>query len=601
MGLLSVEDIKNLDKACQELSQENEIRHVGVINELGRLVIYANSKNGVFAETGELFIDDQFRIGAYERPLHDEIDRSSVLGGYWEIATDNIFTPNTLGNLTDTAYGLVIKDVKNNASTDLVNGYTESSTVLPYKSSIQNRLDNPVEILVNFDVPFQKEVDLIRVLSHKSQGVGGIQTEVDVLDSRYVVRLPKGVSDKAFAATNDVTKPDPYIGVFLNDLPFADGTSPDLTSKGFGDDPFSVINKVQTPIDYWDGYIDYDIFDLDFDLQVGDNVREGQTGATAEVVYYQRDLDKARIYVKNVAGNFSFGSRYIEGIAPQSIWLYKQVGAQLTRVGTVESRQLADDDIGKLAVFQHTSNLEIPPTLTYAISSQIDEIADYEHEFISGVEYLTWVEEFKPGLARNTLPPSTANNDWAETNNIPINIQRDASSFVREGAYFVYQYNIESDQYDLVNGYILPNRENNRYLGRRLKVINKDDLYKLVIAVVVGSFFPVALIERHHISITFLGDAFGDRVNKLLTNFANIMLLGFLILMCWQFTNYVLEVADTGETTWILQWSVAPWWAVATVCIYLCLPVQLLVTIRDMILPSSANQHGNCEPREPKA
>ena len=127
------------------------------------------------------------------------------------------------------------------------------------------------------------------------------------------------------------------------------------------------------------------------------------------------------------------------------------------------------------------------------------------------------------------------------------------------------------------------------------------DLYKLVIAVVVGSFFPVALIERHHISITFLGDAFGDRVNKLLTNFANIMLLGFLILMCWQFTNYVLEVADTGETTWILQWSVAPWWAVATVCIYLCLPVQLLVTIRDMILPSSANQHGNCEPREPKA
>ena len=38
MGLLSVEDIKNLDKACEALLQENEIRHVGVINELGRLV-----------------------------------------------------------------------------------------------------------------------------------------------------------------------------------------------------------------------------------------------------------------------------------------------------------------------------------------------------------------------------------------------------------------------------------------------------------------------------------------------------------------------------------------------------------------------------------
>ena len=38
MALLTVEDIKRLEKACEVLSLEDKIRHVGVINELGRLV-----------------------------------------------------------------------------------------------------------------------------------------------------------------------------------------------------------------------------------------------------------------------------------------------------------------------------------------------------------------------------------------------------------------------------------------------------------------------------------------------------------------------------------------------------------------------------------
>ena len=454
-----------------------------VRNELGKLVIYANDKNGVFSSTGELFINDQFRIGNYTRPLHDDIDRSSVLGGYWEIALPQSVT--TTDTFTDNGYGLVIRDVKNNYNPNNYSSpdatHTESTALLPYKSSLQNALDNPTQILVNIDQPFQKEVDLIRVLSHKSQGVAGGVTEVNVLDARYVVRLPKEVSDKATSAFAAADKPDPYVGIYLNDLPNADGTSPDLTSKGFGSNPFTIINNTQVPTDLWDGYIDYDVFDLNLDLEVGDIIREGQTGATAEVAYYQRDLDKVRIYIKNTAGEFSFGSRYTTGVAPQSSWLYKQVGSNLTRIGTTESRQLADDTIGRLAVFTHSSTLEIPPTLTYAVSSATDEIADYEVEYITGVEYQTWIEEFKPGLPRNTLAPSTENNDWAETNNIPINVGRDASTLVREGAYFVYTHNTETDKYDLVNGYILPNRESNRYLGKHLKLINKDSFYKLAI------------------------------------------------------------------------------------------------------------------------
>ena len=38
MTLLKVKDIKRLEKACEALSNEDKVRHVGVINELGRLV-----------------------------------------------------------------------------------------------------------------------------------------------------------------------------------------------------------------------------------------------------------------------------------------------------------------------------------------------------------------------------------------------------------------------------------------------------------------------------------------------------------------------------------------------------------------------------------
>lgn len=38
MPLLSAEDLKKLDNQCKKLSEEDKVRHVGVINELGRLI-----------------------------------------------------------------------------------------------------------------------------------------------------------------------------------------------------------------------------------------------------------------------------------------------------------------------------------------------------------------------------------------------------------------------------------------------------------------------------------------------------------------------------------------------------------------------------------
>jgi hypothetical protein len=475
-------NIPNISRGDKVTTPTGDATVVYIKSELGRLVIYANNKNGVFDSSGELFINSTFKIGNYTRPLHEDIDRSTVLGGYWEIATG--FTYNPSGLTTDTAHGLVIQDVKNNynpinfSNPDL--SWRESAERLPYKSSLQNVLDNPPVILVGVDRPFLKESDLIRNLSYVSLGIGGGTLSQDVLDTRFVVRMPVNVSDKL--VSDIAAGRSPKLGIWLNSIPGPSGQVPNLSNKGFGNNPYSVINRVESPIDVWEGYIDYRITAGTIDLLPGDVVREGLSGATAVVTFYQRDLNKARIYVKNITGEFTFGSRYFNGIPPDSMRLYKIVSNLATEIGITESRQLADSSVGKLAVFQHTSTLPIPPEISLPVNPVFaDDISNFKTEYIRGLEYHTWIEEFKPGLPRTPQLPSTANNDWEQVLSIPINTNRSASSFTREGAFFVYERNSETGLYELDNGYILPNREDSRELGRSMRLIKNNNLYKLII------------------------------------------------------------------------------------------------------------------------
>lgn len=57
MALLNIDEIKRLNTACQMLQNENKVRHVGVINELGRLVA-GGFKDGVIP----LLSDEKIRM-----------------------------------------------------------------------------------------------------------------------------------------------------------------------------------------------------------------------------------------------------------------------------------------------------------------------------------------------------------------------------------------------------------------------------------------------------------------------------------------------------------------------------------------------------------
>lgn len=104
-----------------------------------------------------------------------------------------------------------------------------------------------------------------------------------------------------------------------------------------------------------------------------------------------------------------------------------------------------------------------------------------------------------------------------------------------------------------------------------------SDLYRLIIAVVVASFFPSAFAERSHIAIHFLSAILRTRGRRIMAAFAALVTFGYACVLAWQLVRYTGEVYATGETTWLLGISVTPWWMAATAFIVLCVPVQLVV------------------------
>ncbi|HJO86927.1 MAG TPA: TRAP transporter small permease [Rhodospirillales bacterium] len=105
------------------------------------------------------------------------------------------------------------------------------------------------------------------------------------------------------------------------------------------------------------------------------------------------------------------------------------------------------------------------------------------------------------------------------------------------------------------------------------------DAGRLIVAVIIASFFPAALAEKHHISIAFLGSWLGQRAKSWLEVMASIVTSIFFTILGWQFVVYTIDLHQNSETTWLLGWPVAPWWGVASLFIVICVPVQLIVVL----------------------
>jgi TRAP-type transport system small permease protein len=109
------------------------------------------------------------------------------------------------------------------------------------------------------------------------------------------------------------------------------------------------------------------------------------------------------------------------------------------------------------------------------------------------------------------------------------------------------------------------------------------DINQLVFIIGVASCLPLVVAEKGNISIRFLGESIHPRVAAWLDVFAAAALLLFVALIGWELVMYVIELFQSGRTTWQLRIQVAPYWTVATVLVLLCIPVQLTAFLIDLL------------------
>lgn len=116
------------------------------------------------------------------------------------------------------------------------------------------------------------------------------------------------------------------------------------------------------------------------------------------------------------------------------------------------------------------------------------------------------------------------------------------------------------------------------------------EISKLLVAVVIASFFPLSLAGRQHIAIDLLGSRLPAGLRRAVEGFAAGVTLVVVALVAWRLILYTDETARSGETTWVLGWPVAPWWVAVAGLIALCVPVQAIVAWRSLKPPAAGRE-----------
>lgn len=109
-----------------------------------------------------------------------------------------------------------------------------------------------------------------------------------------------------------------------------------------------------------------------------------------------------------------------------------------------------------------------------------------------------------------------------------------------------------------------------------------NDIYAMVMAVVIAACIPNSLLAKQNISIEVIGTAFGGRVRSALESFASAAVLLFFVLLAWKFFPYSTSVTESHEKTWVLQWPIGPWWWVATGLFCISALAQFMVLLSDL-------------------
>ncbi len=442
-------------------------------------VIYINETNGNFDLTGELFINDEDFIGFYSE--EDTYNVSDNLGGFWLFKTYKIgeapasgytvetadvdgFTYNNNSRWYDVGRGLVYVDVVTQANFgdpnrpfDYYNIQETISAIGPYITN--NNQASFIGQLTYFGDPGRTYL---------------VDTEGEYPSDLWVVRGSKEYTD--------VITVSQEIEFRLYDL---DNRTIDLASAGLS---YDILNKKQTIYDLWDGYIDFEYtrFDANGDVYepvIGDILEDIQTPfnefgglaltsystSTAEVVFYQRQFNSVRVYVKNKTGPWAKLNNIGKVEVRRKANTVARGSGDVDRtIGTINDDfnnnvVLGNSLIGKLIVFQHTSDFPL-----------------VDNPFIVDEEYYFFNEITEGGAARDENPPTGLNKDYTQIYNIPGDEYGTAGPS-NSGAVAVYN-KTSNGSYKLLVLLTSEYSSANRKFGQKVKLIKNKGLYTLFVS-----------------------------------------------------------------------------------------------------------------------
>tara|TARA_B110000503_G_scaffold143116_1_gene242654 strand:- start:5811 stop:21632 length:15822 start_codon:yes stop_codon:yes gene_type:complete len=430
------------------------VTYVGIRRDSA--VIYLKDSAGIFNITGELFIDSIDFVGFYSEEA--TYNTTTGVNGFWYINTGFEYSNN--GSYYDVGRGLVYADVKLQSSIRNTNQYYNIQTTVTNIGSYVNN---------------KNQVSFITQLSYYGDPAG---VEAPQPSNLWVVRAGKDYT----ASSINI---DDSIEFRLYNL---DNREINLIPTGLS---YDILNKAQTVVDIWDGYIDFEYTRFDFagnvfEPIIGDILEDVQTPrdgggglaitststSRAEVVFYQRNFNAVRVYVKIVSGTWTklnnIGRVEVRRLANISERGATDVNRVIGTINDFDNNVVVGTAlVGKLIVFEAANNFDVLGTW-----NTIPAIVDEEYWFFN--------ENIEQGIARAANPPYSLNKDYTQVYNISVD-EFGTPGPDNEGAVAIFR-RTRSGSYRLQNIFVSEYRTENRQFGSIVKITQSNNYYTLLVS-----------------------------------------------------------------------------------------------------------------------
>ena len=452
------------------------------------VVIYGIDANGVFDITGNLFINDEDLIGAYDQSR--AYNASDGSGGFWYI---NVPSYNNGNLFFDRGRGLIYNDL------------LKSSEIGSRQPDRYFNIQNLIQTTETSNI--RDQAGQVGILTHR-----GSQTanpgEVQENNTDNTQQRQTYLSDLWFLRGSKTYTDELTIGrefeVYLTEFGY--------DAEDFGFDIDYVRGK-HFVVDLWDGWIDFEYDNFDFagfpfepkarykydyntntyiDTGEGDIIEDIQTPfdgfgglaltsnttSSAEVMFYQRNFNNIRVFVKIISGSWTrlnnIGRYELRRTANNSI-RPQDSGNDVNRImgeviDTDNDLALGTDKVGKLIIVRDpngaiqlgNANLEGP------------------QPYIQDKEYWFFFSRTTGGIAREANPPFALNKDYTQVYNIPVD-KFGTKQYTKEGCYSVFR-RLGTNEYEHMNSFVSLNRGNNRFFGNGVKIVQDGNDYSLIIS-----------------------------------------------------------------------------------------------------------------------